>query len=152
MVAFSILVGAAQSLAACSSDTSTTAAITPVGPPALALEEPVEGACVPLADGDSLTLRVRIAVTNWSLRPPGFCGIYPQCGYAVYFVDGQKIVESATLATDVPMGSLADPTGQHTLRVELRDDNGVLALDADGAPLRVDRAVVTSSSDAGTCP
>lgn len=144
------LAAAAGSLG-CSSESSTSAALTPAGPPALAIEEPLEGACTQLYEGDPLTARVRISTTNWSLRPPDVCGVYPQCGYAVMFVDDIRMLESASLVTDVPFGNLAEPAGQHMLRVELHNDDDSIALDADGAPLRAQRAVVTAMPG-GACP
>ena len=140
-----------QGMAGCSSDASSTTALAPAGPPGLSVESPLEGACVPLLDGDPVTARVRIAVTNWSLRPPGVCGVYPQCGYAAMFVDGQRLIDTASLVTDVPFGKLSEPSGSHTLRVELHDDTDEVALDADGEPLRVDRALVTAAVGSA-CP
>gem|GEM_PF-678020 len=130
---------------ACSSDSDSSSTLQPAGPPSLSLEEPIEGACTQLYAGDPLTLRARIAVVNWAMRPPGVCGVYPQCGYAVFFVDDQRLVESSSLVTDVPIGSLAVPTGPHMLRVELHDDTDTLALDAAGKPLLVEREVFTAA-------
>ena len=99
------------------------------------------------ADG---AMRTKIAITNWMLRAPGYCGVYPQCGFAVFFVDGQRVAESASLAADVPVGVSA-PAGGHTLRVELQDDSEEVGLDADGAPLRVDIGF-TIPEPGTTCP
>jgi len=118
--------------------------LAPSGPPALSIVQPTAGACVPLVL-DAPTVRVQIAVANWSLRPPGVCGVYPQCGFAVFFVDGQRVAESAALATDVPFGQLDPPTGPHELSVELHDDDDVLALDAAGEPLRAPHSIVTTA-------
>ncbi len=151
LLAAPVLACGLPAIAGCSSGTTTSSALTPSGPPALSVEDPTEGGCVVLHEGDPVTARIRIAVANWSLRPPGVCGVYPQCGYAVMYVDGQRLIETASLVTDVPFGLLAEPSGSHTLRVELHDDADAVALDADGKPLRVDRTLVAAAVGA-SCP
>jgi len=143
-----LLASCLSAMAACSSDSTSSGTLQPAGPPSLSLEEPVEGACTRLYAGDPLTFRARISVVNWAMRPPGVCGVYPQCGYAVFFVDDQRLVESSALVADVPIGRMAVPTGPHTLRVELHDDTDARALDAEGKPLLVERDVVTAAPGA----
>jgi hypothetical protein len=142
-----VLAVATASAAGCGDDTTQEAAPSPPGPPSLSIEVPPEGSCLTV-DADGF-MRTKIAIANWMLRPPGFCGVYEQCGFAVFFVDGQRAAESSSLATDIPVGA-ATP-GAHTLRVELHDDDDQLALDAEGEPLRAD--VAFTLPEQGTpCP
>lgn len=140
----------ATTLLGCGDDESSTA-VAALGPPAIAIASPDEGECVILGDDQKATVRVQIALQNWSLRPEGFCGgVYSQCGFAVFLVDEQEVVRSASLVTDVP---IAGPVGNHLIRVELRDDedDGEAQLDRDGEPLTAELTVKTVDATE-TCP
>ena len=140
----------AATLLGCGDDESSTT-VAALGPPAIAIASPAEGLCVILDDKQQATVRVRIELQNWSLRPEGFCGgVYSQCGFAVFLVDEQEVVRSASLVTDVPIAGLP---GSHRIRVELRvdDDDEEPQLDRDGEPLAAERTVTTVDAT-GTCP
>lgn len=102
-----------------------------------------------VAGDEDPTVDVRVSVQNWSLRPQGYCGeVYAQCGFLVFLVDGQEVTRSASLTTSVPFGSLGSVEGEHRIRVELRGDDDVVALDAEGEPLAAEIGVTVAES----CP
>ncbi|MFW5739477.1 MAG: hypothetical protein ACOC1F_03835 [Myxococcota bacterium] len=132
-------------------DDGTDTAVVPLGPPAVSIVDPVDEACIVL-QGEDQVARVQIGLRNWSLRPKGFCGdVYAQCGFAVFLVDGEEITRSASLITDVPLAALPSPTGAHTIRVELRDDEELVQVDDEGLPLTAEVNVVAVMS-ADACP
>lgn len=134
------------------SDGESSAVVATLGPPAIGIASPKPGACVVLGDDADRTVRVHIEIENWSLRPQGFCGgIYKQCGYATFLVDGQELVRSASLVTDVSFGRLPSPPGAHRIRVELRGDDDVVQLDEEGEPLAAEVDVSTANTSDG-CP
>lgn len=139
---------AALSLLGCSDDDGEEAIVV-LGPPAVSISSPQEGACVVLRDDADRTVRVRIELQNWSLRPRGFCGgVYAQCGFAAFLVDGEVVARSASLVTDVPFAGLASPLGNHRVTVELRDDNDEVQLDRLKEPLAASVNVVVAEA----CP
>jgi hypothetical protein len=141
----------ATTLLGCGDDESSTT-VAALGPPAIAITSPDEGVCVLLDDDQQATVRVQIELQNWSLRPEGFCGgVYSQCGFAVFLVDEQEVVRSASLVTDVPLAGLPSPVGTHRIRVELRDDDDEPQLDRDGEFLTAELTVKTVDAT-GTCP
>jgi len=116
---------------ACSSDsTATSVASAPAGPPSMSIVSPTDGSCAVLWSDESTVLRAAITTVNWSMRPPGYCGGYAQCGHVVAFADDVRVAEASALAIDVPL----EP-GDHKVRIELRDDLDAVGLDAQGKPL-----------------
>jgi len=76
---------------------------------------------------------------------------YAQCGFAVFLVDDEEVMRSASLVTDVPFVDVSSPAGSHRLRVELRDDSDVVAVNDVEEPLAREVSVLTV--DAGdACP
>ncbi len=138
-------------MAGCGDDDETKAVI-PLGPPSLSVVFPSDGACVMFHDDEVPAVRVRIEAQNWLLRPIGYCGeTYSQCGHAVFFVDGNEMIRSASLVTDVPFEKLSSPTGKHHLRVELRNDDDVVVLDRMKEPLEAEVSI--EAVEAGqACP
>ena len=126
-------------------DDGSSSETTTLGPPSLSIETPLNGACVAIDSDAGLSVPVQVVMQNWYLRPEGFCGdVYSQCGFLVFLVDGQEAVRSAALMTDVPVGSL----GEHQIRVQLRGDDDLVALDAEGQELVADVRVTVAES----CP
>lgn len=146
-VAIAWLVAAA--CAAGCGDDSEQPGVVVLGPPSLAITSPTYNACVVLGVAPELALTTTISVSNWTLRPPGACAIQqPQCGYVAYAVDGQPLAKSAATTTDVPLSSLPEPTGTHTLVAELRSDTGEPVRDSDGGVLRAEVTIRTVLSAA----
>jgi hypothetical protein len=138
-------------VAGCGDDDEGTAVVS-LGPPAMAIAAPMDGACVVLQDDPGASVRVRLELQNWLLRPYGYCGgVYSQCGFAVFFVDDQEVARGAALVTDVPFAGLAAPAGSHLVRVELRNDSDVVVLDRDREPL-ADEVNVTTVAAGESCP
>lgn len=132
--AFLGLLAAASATTGCGDDGGDETTTVPLGPPAVAITVPEPGACLELDENNAV--RVKIVLQNWSLRPPGYCGgIYQQCGFAVFFADGQEVARSASLVTNLSLAALASPAGSHTVRVELRNDADEVQLDREGEPL-----------------
>ena len=130
-------------VAGCGDDDEGTAVVS-LGPPAVSLASPADGACVVLQDDPAASVRVRIELQNWLLRPYGYCGgVYSQCGFAVFLVDDQEVARGAALVTDVPFASLPSPAGSHRVRVELRNDADVVVMNKDGEPLTDEVSVLT---------
>ncbi len=130
--------------------------------------------CIELGSDQDRTLLVQLEGTSatsigeWLLRPPGTCGSTAECGHLQARVDPQDVNEYALQATgatttvalpfDRPCPQNAsegeclgfdDPTGQHTIEITLRDDDGIPVLDDDGAPVRV--AVEVTLADPDGC-
>lgn len=141
---------AALWLPGCTADDTAATAVAPAGPATLSVVDPTDGACVVLRADAGWTARVSIAATNWYMRPEGFCGTYPQCGYVVAFVDDQRVAQAAALVIDVPLGGLQTPSGEHRIRVELHDDADVVARGGDGKPLAVE-LTVEALAPGGSC-
>ncbi|MBI5533699.1 MAG: hypothetical protein HY898_13345 [Deltaproteobacteria bacterium] len=146
------LAAAACTLPACTSgDDASSAIIAPQGPPTLSIVSPNDGDCVVLASGEQTALRVTIKTKNWTMRPIGYCGAYLQCGHVVAFADDVRVAEASALVIDVPL-----TVGDHTVRIELRDDDEVVGKGEDGGLLRAEvkvRAIAPGQScdaDAGT--
>jgi len=105
-----------------------------------------------LRNEEGLPVRVSLAAVNWSMRPPGYCGIYPQCGFAVFFVDDEQVARVAALVADLPFAAVPSPTADHTIRIELHDDNDRIANDDRGAPLTASIQIHTvAPADAAQC-
>lgn len=119
----------------CSDDQSSPAASVPQGPPSLSIVAPSDGACVVLRDDNGWTLRVTLAIQNWTMRPRGYCAGYPQCGFAVLFVDDVRTTDVAGLVADLALRTLLSPEGDHIVRAELHGDDDVVAVDANSVPL-----------------
>jgi hypothetical protein len=119
--------------------TSSSDSATSLGAPSITIEKPIDGSCATLVSDDSgETLRAQFAVSNWSLRPKGFCSVYQyaQCGYAVAFVDGVRFIDTASLVVEIPRTTFSSDS-PHTLRIELHtDDHDLIAADPNGVPLR----------------
>lgn len=109
------------------------------------------------------TLPVVVEATNFTLRPPGACFGYPQCGQVAVLLDpvledgGVSDAAAVQLATttyvEVDFGALDAPEGEHLLRIELREDGASTAAPAaDGKPLASEfrvKAELGSGCDAG---
>jgi hypothetical protein len=133
-------------------DDDEGAVVVSLGPPAMSVASPADGACVVLQDDPGATVRVRIELQNWLLRPFGYCGgVYSQCGFAVFLVDGQEVARGAALVTDVPFAGLPSPAGSHRVRVELRNDADVVVLDRAREPLADEVSVITVAAGE-SCP
>jgi hypothetical protein len=89
-------------------------------------------------------------IKNWTLEPPFACIGTPQCGYVLVTVDpGQPsgfTVASVAVSIDIPLVRLRDPTGDHTLVVELRNSDGTRAEDDKGKPYQVTLPIHVSPS------
>lgn len=119
-------------LPACSSSTDTSSAILPpAGPAMMSIVSPKHGDCAVLWADEQTVLPVTIAVTNWLMRPIAYCGAYPQCGHVIAFADDVRVAEASALVIDVPLTE-----GDHTVRIELRDDADVVGVDGSGMPLQ----------------
>lgn len=136
------IVLAALAFAACGDDEEATPAPKP--PPTLSITQvssaggPVwtpESAsnCVEIGTDPGGTLLVGFAKQNFELRPPGACGNLDPCGTAVLLLDQSQVSQSSTTslsaafsAPDAALGS-----GEHTFRVELRDQQGEPVLDKE---------------------
>jgi len=126
--------------------------VVALGPPAMAIAAPADGACVVLQDDPGASVRVRLELQNWLLRPYGYCGgVYSQCGFAVFLVDDQEVARGAALVTDVPFAGLPSPAGSHRVRVELRNDADVVVMNREGEPLTDEVSVITVAAGE-SCP
>ena len=79
-------------------------------------------------------------IKNWTLAPPFGCIGTPQCGYLLLTVDpgpSALTVASTSISIDVPMAHLKNPSGVHTLVIELRNSDGTRAKDASEKPFQV---------------
>jgi hypothetical protein len=103
----------------------------------------IEGGAAPI-------VAVRV-LTNLTLRAPGACYAAAQCAHAVVAIDAgtaaarEVVGAAATLSIELEVGL-------HTVSVELRDDLGVLVVDASGVALR--RSLTVDVVEAGDprCP
>ena len=93
-------------------------------PPTLTIVSPAEGAVIP----NGTPVIVRFVVSNFLLVQPGRVGQIagPNEGHANVFLDGRYV----RLVVDVEPFSLSMPSGSHTIRMQLVDDNGT-ALNPD---------------------
>lgn len=150
--------------AGCSSSTNPSVSL---GAPAIHIAElaptggpswkPGSKLCVELGRDPAETIGVKIALTNWTLRPPYGCSGTPQCGYVRLRIDpnaGSSAFQTIAAATlvSVPMTSVAHPIGQHTFRVDLLTDSGQQAVGAHAAPLTDQVTVETGAPGHCTAP
>jgi hypothetical protein len=148
---------------ACSSNDDTT---EPLLPPTLAITD------ISVGPGDTSVLScdhivgVKIALENFTLKPPGACTA-PQCGRArVSLLDGPQgkvLVSRVAANTGVELdldeleqsdGSLLDVSalsGSYGIEVELLDDAGKLVVVADGGNGSAQRSF-SIDSVAPECP
>ena len=122
----------------------------------------VDADCIEIGTDADQSLLVRLkgtgvtSIGDWSLRPPGTCGSNAACGHLQVRVDpindGTYALQAtgATTTLTLPFArpcpqtasetecvGIDDPTGDHTIEVILRDDDGVAVAEADGSPVRV---------------
>ncbi len=130
----------ALALYACGGDDDTSNRPRP--PPTLALASVTSAggptwtpssaeSCVEIGSDPAGTIVVNVVRQNFELRPPGACGGLRPCGTVVLLIDGDQVAESATEAVGFGFGSSGLGTGQHLLRVELRDQDGLPVMDPD---------------------
>jgi hypothetical protein len=130
--------------------------------------------CVELGSDPDRTLLVQLegtsatSIGDWLLRPPGTCGSAAECGHLQVRVDPQDVnvyglqTTGSTTTVALPFGrpcpqtssasecvGIDDPTGEHTIEVTLRDDDGIAVREDDGAP--VSASVDVTLGDPGTC-
>lgn len=110
---------------------------------------------VPIDLGCDMHVPVTVDVKNWTLRPPGACFGYPQCGQLAIIVDpiaspdggpsiGESFEPSATPFVLVDFASLPNPEGSHVLRAELVEDGTrTVAIGTDAKPLAQELSVTT---------
>lgn len=138
------------------SDSSESDSKPLLGPPSVHIDSPEDGTCVVARSDDENTVSVSVSTTNWTMRPPGFCGeTYEQCGFAVFFVDDVAVAKSASVVTDLPFVQALPENTQtpstHTIRVELHGDDNVVQLDHDGNPLQASVEVNVAPAET-QCP
>jgi hypothetical protein len=147
-------------IVSCSDEESSTEAVAPEGPAAVAIEAFIGANSQSFARGEasaitvdcSGNLAVDLVLENWLLRPPGNCGATAQCGHVAVTV-GDVLVEAATEVVLVPLGDAAE--GTHHVSVELRlDDHSTFLGDAgtpvtDALEITVERAACPEPSGAG---
>ncbi len=90
---------------------------------------------MPLRQDASSDLRVLFSVTNWTMRPRGYCGLAPQCGFAVISIDDIFQVNTAGFTAIVPIDGRMRSANTHTLTVALYDDKDKAATDTADKPL-----------------
>ena len=132
-----VAVVAGVSLSSCGGDDEPTGSAGPAGPAAISITSPTPGEVITLGGLPRAGVAVRIQLENWTLRPPGGCGGTEQCGYVVLTVDDGAVPEVSAITTllVIELDSLADPTGQRTFEVELRNDDGTVFVGEDGLPV-----------------
>jgi hypothetical protein len=127
-----LMVAAGFALSGCSDDEKTEKPPEPpvlklVGVrPALATSALVKEGCVSLGPDPDHTVFVRVALENFTLRPPGACRGASACGSVqITFAGANRFSAVSSLATaGVPFG--ANPEGAYDVSVALLDDNGEL--------------------------
>lgn len=148
------LAACACALGACSEDEKKAGPAGPAGPAGLSIVSPLEGEVLDLTTLPGGRLVVRVALENWTLRPPHACAGTAQCGYVVVRVDPTPEGDGATVrgATSqllVDLRQLASPTGSHRVRVELAEDDGT-PFEVDGTVLSAEVSIQVLASDAGS--
>lgn len=108
---------------------------------------------------------VSVAIANFTLRPPGACFGYPQCGQLAVLVDPVETADggpteaalidvSATSFVSLDFGALPSPEGTHLVRAELwLDGTSTVAHTSDGKPLAQEitvSATLPAGCDAGS--
>lgn len=81
--------------------------------------------------------------TNYTLKDPGACGNEDACGHVTLLVDGsgcnQALYSYNKLAvsspTEVDLTLCQTVAGMHTIKIELRKDDGSIVNDAAGNPV-----------------
>ena len=115
--------------------------------PAISIVSPAASATVALGDDVGKTIVVKIAVTNFTIRPVGHCGDTPNCGHVHLKIDHPSDVcnapKSAGNSTNADTGGntieahfgfCPTPGGQHTIVVALAKDDHSFVL-VDGKPV-----------------
>lgn len=153
----------------CSSEDDGKAPPPSLGAPSLDIERIGDvvrpGSAIDLTLGCDHRLPVVVKLEHFTLRPPGACFGFPQCGQLAFVVDptlpldadggadeGALFERSATSFSDIDLSPLASLEGQHLLRVLLvRDGSFEVALGVDAKPLaeEVSMNVSLGGCDAG---
>ncbi len=121
-----------------------------------------DASCAELGADADQTLLVQLkgssatAIDDWILRPPGTCGSTAACGHLQVRVDPRNATTyglgttGATTTLAVPFAApcpqtassdecqgIEEPTGEHTVEITLRDDDGYPVVDSDGSVVRL---------------
>jgi len=118
---------AVLSLAGCGSGTPT------LFTPTIKNTTPASSATVTLPPAPQPQLVAVTFETNWNLRAHGECGVDSHCGHVDVLVDSStcndvgKPFNAQTIVSpaEADLGKCPSPKGQHTITLELHDDNDV---------------------------
>jgi hypothetical protein len=115
--------------------------------PAISIVSPAAGATVALGDDAGKTVVVKIAVTNFTIRPVGQCAGAPNCGHVHLKIDhpsdacnapnsGGNSTNAAAGGNTIEahFGFCPTPSGQHVIAVALAKDDHSFVL-VDGKPV-----------------
>lgn len=111
---------------------------------------PGSGSCVELGTDPDATVIVTVAVTDFTLRPPGACGSARPCGTVLLTIDGTTLAQAASTEVPAKLGQTdAGVLGERSFRVELRDHLGDVVLDPEQRVIADE--VVVEVRTAGGC-
>lgn len=153
----------------CSSEEGGKTPALPLGEPSIAIRS-IGGISQPRGSveitlGCDGRVPVSVAMQHFTLRPPGACFGYPQCGQLALLVDPVEVEDggaaeaaliepSATSFADLDFGALPSPEGAHLVRAELwLDGTRTVAHTSDGKPLAQEITVsaeLPAGCDAGS--
>lgn len=160
----------------CSSEEDGKPPPPSLGVPSLAIERvgdvSLPGASIDVTLGCDRRLPVVVTIESFTLRPPGACFGFPQCGQLLFVLDpslpleagadasagadeGALFYRSATRFTELDLAPLASLEGPHLLRVALvRDGTLDVSLGAEAKPLaeEVSLNLHLEECDAGELP
>lgn len=116
--------------------------------PSVAISSPINNSSVNLG----ITRQVAINFnTNYTIKAPGSCAGAENCGHIYVLIDSTNCnlpsMAYNTMASSSPTSAdfskCSTPTGQHTITLELRNDNGTAVLSAFGNPVTTQVTVTT---------
>ena len=116
--------------------------------PSVTITSPTENAAVNLATANKVAINFN---TNYTLKAPGTCAGIENCGHVYVLIDNTSCnpVGSPynTLASSSPttadFGKCMMASGQHTITVELRHDDGSVVLNLLNNPVTAKVTVTT---------
>jgi hypothetical protein len=160
-----LALGLVVAFAGCEDDEAPAIDLGPTGFPSLAFSDPPSDGPQPVcvAVGPEIDARVPLLVdlTELVLRPPGACGLFPQCGHLELWANGILNNEAAVPAVELLLRKLADRyhdgtphagTGEPDVvrvRVQMVSDSGVPMSDHAGEPLADELELITVPSCEG---
>jgi len=126
----------------------------PSSGPCIAITSPPAAAAVSLTGDSAQSVPITYGVANFLLRPPGTCAGAVGCGHVHVLVDGAACNAAGQPYNNASSGSptsallslCANPVGQHTVTLELHNDDHSPVLDANGNTVQSQVSVVAAAA------